>query len=406
MKNEKIDQVQDLLDLKAVEAQLEANHDALEGFIEKSNGEIEATKTISVETKSAMDKLAQTVVGLGDQIATMEQAQVKHFDEGEESKSLGEMLVDSDGFKTFVQNRRGMAEIEVKTAIVNAVPSMVQPITPGHRLPGVVVGPDRALRIRDILPSGVTNSNIVWFSKEDTFTNAAAVQVGTSSPIIVAENIALGESAMTFTSDSEEVKTIGHWIPVSLNALEDSDFLSSYVDSRLRYGLAYKVDTELLVGTGLIGTIEGIYTGRTAYTVDSPADPTTKLDVLRDAKAQAHQTDYEPDFVVLNPGDWASIEMSKETNGMYIFSHPAGEIAQVIWGMRVVLSNSMAAGTFLVGASQSAQVWSRRQAMVSIAYENGTDFVKEMATLKASERLALTIYNKGGLIGGSFAVTA
>jgi len=221
----------------------------------------------------------------------------------------------------------------------------------------------------------------------------------------VAENVSLAESALTFTSDSEQVKTIGHFIPVSLNALADSSFLSGYVNSRMMYGLAYKVDTELLTGSGLIGTIEGIYTGRTAYTVDSPATPTDKIGILRDAKAQAQITNYEPDFVVLNPADWALIEMTRETGGMYVFSHPQNVIEPRIWGMRVVLSNSMAAGTFLVGASNVAQVWNRNQASVSIAYENGTDFVKEMATLKASERLALTIYNKGGLIGGSFTVT-
>ena len=65
----------------------------------------------------------------------------------------------------------------------------------------------------------------------------------------------------------------------------------------------------------------------------------------------------------------------------------------------------MAAGTFLIGSSNLAQVWTRETANLSISYENGTDFVEEMATLKAVERLAFTIYNKAGLIGGSFTVT-
>lgn len=404
MSEKHVDQVQDVLDLKAVEAKLESNHTALEAFIEKSNGEIAENGKVSVETKAAMDKLAETVVTLGDQVQSMEQSQVKHFEGAPEVKTPGEMLVEGDEFKAFVAGG-GFGRVEVKTAIVNAVPSLTQPLTAGHRLDTVVKAPDRALRIRDILPSGQTDSNIVWFPKENAFTNNAAVQVGTASPIIVAENIALGESAITFTSDSEEVKTIGHFIPVSKQSLSDSNFLKSYVDSRLLYGLSYKVDTELLVGSGLVGTITGIYTGRTAYTMDSPLSYTTKLDVLRDAKAQAHATNYEPDFVVLNPQDWADIELTKETAGMYVFSNPASMIAQTIWGMRVVLSNSMTAGTFLVGASDAAQVWNREAASVSISYEDSTNFQKEMATLKAVERLALTIYNAGGFIGGTFTVT-
>ena len=397
--------VEGVLDLKAVEAQLEANHTILENFIEKSNGEIEATGKVSVETKAAMDKLAETVVGLGDQITSLEQAQVKHLDGADPAKTPGDMLVECGEFKSFLERgMRGSAQIEYKTAIVNAVPSLEQPLTAGHRLDVVIKEPDRALRIRDILPSGVTDSNIVWFPKEDTWTSAAAVVVG-GSPTIVAENVAKPESALTFTSDSEEVKTIAHWIPISKQALDDSNFLRSYVDSRMMYGLALKVDTELLVGTGLLGTIEGIYTGRTAYAMDSPLDYTTKLDVLRDAKGQLEITNYMADFVVLNPADWADIELAKETAGMYIFSHPAGEIAQRIWGMRVVLSNSMVAGTFLVGSSMGAQVWARNTASLAISFEDQSNFIKNMATLLAEERIALTIYNAKAFVGGTFTVT-
>lgn len=398
-----MDGVQSVLDIKAVEKKLEANHTMLEGFITKSNAEIEATGKVSTETKAALDKLSETVIGLGDQVLAMEQSQTKHFEGDQEQKSLGEQFVESDQFATFAEKRRGEAELEVKTAIVNAVPSLTQPLTAGHRLTGVVKEPDRVLRIRDLLLAGTTDSNIVWYPKEDTFTNNAAVQTG-GSPTIVAENVAHPESAITFTSASAEVKTIGHFVPVSLNALADSSFLKSYVDGRLMYGLKLKEDTQLITGSGTLGTIEGIYTARTAYTMTSPLTYTTKLDVLRDAKAQAQTTNYTPDLIVLNPTDWAEIELSKETNGMYIFSNPAGEIAQVIWGMRVVLSNSMTAGAFLVGCSPCAQIWDRLQMSVSISYEDGTNFQKDMATLKANERLALTIYNNGGFIGGSFAV--
>lgn len=403
---DKIDQVQDMLDLKAVEAQLEANHATLEGFIEKSNSELKESGKVATETKSALESLAETVVGLGDQVVSMEQSQVKHFEGAPDSMTPGDKLVTSDEFKSFLANG-GYGRAEVKTAIVNATPSLTQPLTAGHRLDTVYQAPDRALRIRDVLLAGTTDSNIVWFPKLDTFTNNAAIQVGTASPIVIAENKALAESAITFTSDSEEVKTIGHFIPVSKQALADSNFLKGYVDNRLLYGLAYKVDTELLTGSGVTGAIEGIYTGRTAYSMDSPLSYTTKLDVLRDAKAQLQTTNFSTDntFVVLNPQDFADIELTKETAGMYVFANPASTISQSIWGMRVVLSNSMTAGTFLVGNGNEAQVWTRQNAEVSISYEDSTNFQKEMATLKAVERLALTIYNSGGFIGGTFTVT-
>jgi HK97 family phage major capsid protein len=75
-----------------------------------------------------------------------------------------------------------------------------------------------------------------------------------------------------------------------------------------------------------------------------------------------------------------------------------------IWGKRVVATNSIAAGTFLVGAmSMGAQIWDRMDAAVQISYEDGDNFKKNMATLLAEERLALTVYRPAAFIKGTFA---
>jgi HK97 family phage major capsid protein len=74
-----------------------------------------------------------------------------------------------------------------------------------------------------------------------------------------------------------------------------------------------------------------------------------------------------------------------------------------IWGKRVIPTNSIAAGTFLVGAfGMGAQVWDRMDAAVQISFEDGDNFKKNMATLLAEERLALTVYRPSAFISGSF----
>lgn len=160
-----MDQVQDLIDLKAAEKRMMDSHEALEGFIEKSNGELAEVGKISTETKNAVDALAEKTTKLGDRVHELEQAQHDHFEGAAEVKSAGEALVDSDQYKKMAANvmsaPMGQASVEVKTAIVNAVPSLTQPMTAGHRLPYPVKEPDRALRIRDLFLQGVTDSNIV-----------------------------------------------------------------------------------------------------------------------------------------------------------------------------------------------------------------------------------------------------
>jgi len=82
---------------------------------------------------------------------------------------------------------------------------------------------------------------------------------------------------------------------------------------------------------------------------------------------------------------------------------PIDALGPRIWGKRVVATNSITAGTFLVGAfTLGAQVWDRQDAAVQISYEDGDNFKKNMATILAEERLALTVYRPAAFIGGSF----
>ena len=63
-----------------------------------------------------------------------------------------------------------------------------------------------------------------------------------------------------------------------------------------------------------------------------------------------------------------------------------------MWSIPVVLSPSLAAGTFLVGAFQQGKILLSREALtVVVAYQNEDDFVKNLATIRGEERAALAI---------------
>jgi HK97 family phage major capsid protein len=401
--SERLQDVQDLLNLKAIEQQMLDTHKTLEKFIEKSNDEIKAAGTASAETKSAVDRLAEKAIELGDKIADLEQKQAVRFDDKPQRKSPGELLVESDEFKSMLLHQRKSARVEIKTAIVSDYDGgMSQPMVAGDRLNMVWHEPNRQLRIRDILPKGRTTSNTVFFPKEGTFTSAAAVVVG-GSPTYIADNVSKPEAALTFTSDSEVVCTIAHWIPVSKQAMDDSAFLAAYVNSRLMYGLKLKEETELLTGTGLLGTISGINTNSTAYAqAESPNLYSTDLDFIADAIRQAQQANYEPNAIILNPRNAWNIYLSKGTDDHYLYANPTAGAPLSLWGKPVVVTNSQTAGTFTVLDTQTFMLVDREDASVSISYEEGNNFTKNMVTVLAEERICLLAFSTSGCIKGTF----
>src|SRR5690606_4289030 len=88
--------------------------------------------------------------------------------------------------------------------------------------------------------------------------------------------------------------------------------------------------------------------------------PTTLVDDIRVAKLQVRKALYPASGVVMNPEDWARIELLKDTQNAYLFSSVTTGATPRLWGLPVVTSDSMPAGSFLVGAfSLGAQIWDR-----------------------------------------------
>jgi len=394
--------VSEVLDLKATEEQMLETHRLLQSFVEKSEKEREVAGTAASETKAAVDKLSEKATELGDRIADIEQRQAARVDEQKAERSPGEMLVESDDFASMMQRKHGSARIEYKTAIVtDYTGGMSQPLVAGDRLNMVWHEPNRILRVRDVLPKGRTTSNVVWYPKESAFTNNAAVVRNTSaSPVVQSDNVTKPESAITFSSDSETVKTIAHFIPVSKQALDDSDFLASYVNSRLMYGLMLEEEDQLVNGTGLTGYISGITSNSTAYAqADSPNLYSDSLDYIRDAAAQAQVANYNPSVILMNVRDWSDLELKRESsNGQYIQGSPRGMLSPTLWGMQVVPTNTVTKGTVFVMDPTCFQIFDREDASVEVSYEDSTNFQKNLATIRAEKRLAFVCYSTSGNI--------
>jgi HK97 family phage major capsid protein len=370
----------------------------LKGWMEKANNEIESVKKLDSETKAALDKLSTKAAELTDKCLDLERRISDAGSTEGKSETAGELLTKSEAFQAMAAGRSKFARVELKTAIVNAT-GQNQPLVADMRVPGIITNPNRVLTIRDLMPVGRTASNLVQYTKENVYTNNAAAQY--SSPN--RENVTKPESGITFTLANAAVVTLAHFIPVSRQVLDDAPQLESYVNGRLLYGLKLEEEDQLLNGAGTSGSLSGLLASgnNTAYNRSATGD--TRIDTLRKAITQAALSEYMADAIVINPEDWEAIELTKATDGQYIMANPMALAGPQLWGKRVVATNSIAEGTFLVGAfTMGAQVWDRMDAAVQISYEDGDNFKKNMATLLAEERLALTVYRPAAFIKGTF----
>lgn len=390
------------IDYAKIETALAAKQDELKSHIDARNKEVETKfESQKEETKNAIDTLSDECKKLGDQLHAIEQKRADQAAELEQ-KSIGELFADHETIAQFKSGAIPRAQMEYK-AIINAAPGTGNPLVPEMRIPGIVHEPNRVLRIRDVLSVGRTTSNTIYIAKENVFTNNAGPQIGGSPE--ARENVTKPTSDITFTSATVAVETLAHLFNVSKQVLDDSPMLASYINSRGMYGLKLEEDDQLLNGSGSNGNLNGLVTQQTSYAPLSPNLNQNNLDLLRDAIRQAQIANYIPTAIILNPADWSQIELQKVnagTDDRYIIGDPASRLPPSLWGLPVVVTNTMTAGTFLVmDGAQVGMLWDRADATVAMSEHHDTNFAKNMVTIRMEERLALAVERTGALIGGS-----
>jgi HK97 family phage major capsid protein len=255
----------------------------------------------------------------------------------------------------------------------------------------------RRLTVRDLLAQGRISKSVLFYMRESGYTNnAAPVSEGSLKP----------KSELTFELITEPVRTIAHLFDISLQMLDDVDFIESYIETRGRYGLKLVEEAQLLTGSGTGQNLEGIYTAATAYSQPSGvtinAATETDIDKLRLALLQVELANAFATGIVLHPTDWASIELIKTTENAYLFVNPQNATTPRLWGRDVVSTQAMTQTKFLVGDFMAhAQIFDRQDANVAISFENKDNFERNMATIRIEERLALAIYRPEAFVKGT-----
>lgn len=380
----------------------EARHDTVKAIAEDALGKAAAGEAMTASVKQLADEALTGLTEAKARLDEVEQKMVRQVERAlTERKSIGQQFTENESVKQFLASGgKGRVSMEVKAIIssltTDADGSAGDLIVP-QRVPGIVSPALRRMTIRDLLTPGRTNSSSIQYVKESGFTNNAATVTETAGT-------AKAQSEIKFEVVNGAVTTIAHWVLATRQILDDVPQLQSYIDGRLRYGLAYVEDNQLLNGGGTGTDLNGIYTQATASTANlAVVSAPTKLDVIRAAMLQAALANIPPTGIVLNPTDWFGIETTKDTAGAYIIGNPQDGTNPRLWGLPVVETPAMTVDKFLVGAFRDgAQIFDRMDATVEISTEDSDNFRKNLVTILAEERLALAVYNTLAFVKGDF----
>lgn len=386
---------------RQTQANLKDIGDQLKAHAEQAQQNVARHEGLSKETSAKVDELLMKQGELQARVLEAEQKLVAansatQRDEG--PKSAGELFVASEQMEGVNSSFRGARRVSVPRAAITT--ATVPGLAPSERSNIVALPGLRRPTIRDLVAPGQTEAGSYEYVRETGFTlNAAPVAEQGGKPY----------SDVTTQLITAPVRTIAHLFKASRQILDDAKALQSYIDARARYGLLLAEEAQLLYGSGAGANLQGLVTVASQYS--APAGVTVtgeqRIDRLRLGLLQAELAEFPSDGIVLNPIDWALIELIKDDVGRYIIGQPQDGTTARLWNRPVVATQAMKQNDFLVGAFKlGAQILDRLEVEVLISTENADDFEKNMVTLRAEERLAFAIYRTEAFVTGKLAASA
>lgn len=319
--------------------------------------------------------------------------------------TVAEAFVRSKALENFRANgKQGKFAVEwdERAAPSGTVTTGTQP-QQNTRVPGIIPqNPDFPLLIANLLDRQTSDGTTLEYMRDtsgpqSTWNAAAVVAEGADKP---------KSGPFTFDLITTTLKTVAHWVPITRQAADDNSQLMGYINGRLTYGLDYKLDREILTGNGTT-QMQGILTTSGIGTYQPGSGNTdSKLITVRKAKTQGELALYPPDAIVMNPLDWQDIELDTDANGQFrvITTVTDSGAPMRIWGLTVVTSVAMTAGTALLGGYRmGATLWERQGVTILMTDSHADYFTANTLVILAERRANVAVHTPAAFVKITFA---
>ena len=341
------------------------------------------------ELKSAQDiegALSGALQGMNDARQTQRKYSFSNGDGAPaEVKSIGEMFVESDSFKSIedMKGRPFETSYEAPTSAIKATMTTAQTLPYPTQQPFVVGFATRRPVIADLIPQ--TDSDqpaIVYLEQTAQSFGATAVAEGALKP----------ESDFAWTRRTANFEMITHWTKVTEQALEDIPQLRDRLNQEMTIGLQLAEENQLLNGTGTTPQLQGFLT-KTGVQTRAKGTDSVFAAFLNALTLIRFTGRANPTGAIFHPNDWESLLTTQDTTGRFIFGDPSAiQQTNRLWGIPFVVTDAMTENTSLIGDfAMYSRLYRKGGIRVWFGTE-GDDVRRNLQTLRVEAREALAIF--------------
>ncbi len=387
-----------------LEKGLDRISEQLEEAQEKQREEVENIGEAHEETKNMVESLEGSLKDYKKRLDNLEKTQNRIDGNTSKPKTFKDNLKDSldeakDDLAAMSQGRKKEVTLETKAGDMTTGNTYTGEVIEADRLSGVYFDPDRPSHVRQFIPQITTTSDLIRYVQETAYDDGTAGQ---------AEGTTKGQSDFDLEAKTAEVKTRAAYLRLSRQMLDDTEFLTGYINQRAPKKLFIDEDGQILYGDGTGENIEGISQVAQSYSaVMDTSNIVHKLDVLGNAVAQARaggNGEYVANLAMINPIQWYDIAFSKDGDNRYLFPEVAtGGNPLTVAGVRIVANTAVQDDEFFVGDFNMGATMALREGVSVQFFEQDQDnVITNQVTVRIEERYGLPIHNPNAFVHDRF----
>lgn len=284
--------------------------------------------------------------------------------------------------------------LQLKTLVVGNSVSGAGAFVMNDELPGYVNIRPREYTFLDIVSRVRTSSDTVDWIKQVTRTNNAATVAEATAT--TGTSGTKPESAINYERVTQAVETVATWIPITTRALADAPQMQDIINGELLIMLGEELEDQIISGDGTSPNLRGLL--NSSILTQATASGTNNLDTLLHMATKIEVSGkFSATDIVLNPVNWETLRLLREnsataTLGAYLMGPPSLPGPMTVFGIPVVKSQGLTAGTGIVGnfTPITHTLFDRQQSVIRMGYIDD-QFVRNMLTLLGELRAAFAV---------------